>query len=291
MVDLGLKARLKQIARRMEPAPEPVKSGKSLPVVLIVEDHSDVAQLVGNVLDDKFAVHFAADGEQGLARALELEPDLTITDVKMPIMDGLELCRRVRASSRLCHILVIMLSARTSKDDRIHGVEAGADAYLVKPFAQDELMAWIERLLKNRDLLSKFYSNSLSIDKAEIEPSPDAKTAAGADGAFLAEFDRLVGEQMANGATRMDLDKIALAFKMGESALRRKIQALTGKNVVSYITQLRMEKAMSLLQQHPEMLIGDIAESCGFTDMAYFSRVFRQHYGMTPTQARNGGAK
>ena len=291
MVDLGLKARLKQIARRMEPAPEPVKPGKSLPVVLIVEDHSDVAQLVGNVLDDKFAVHFAADGEQGLARALELEPDLIITDVKMPIMDGLELCRRVRASSRLCHIPVIMLSARTSKDDRIHGVEAGADAYLVKPFAQDELMAWIERLLKNRDLLSKFYSNSLSIDKAEIEPSPDAKTAAGADGAFLAEFDRLVGEQMANGATRMDLDKIALAFKMGESALRRKIQALTGKNVVSYITQLRMEKAMSLLQQHPEMLIGDIAESCGFTDMAYFSRVFRQHYGMTPTQARNGGAK
>ena len=291
MVDLGLKARLKQIARRMEPAPEPVKSGKSLPVVLIVEDHSDVAQLVGNVLDDKFAVHFAADGEQGLARALELEPDLIITDVKMPIMDGLELCRRVRASSRLCHIPVIMLSARTSKDDRIHGVEAGADAYLVKPFAQDELMAWIERLLKNRDLLSKFYSNSLSIDKAEIEPSPDAKTAADADGAFLAEFDRLVGEQMANGATRMDLDKIALAFKMGESALRRKIQALTGKNVVSYITQLRMEKAMSLLQQHPEMLIGDIAESCGFTDMAYFSRVFRQHYGMTPTQARNGGAK
>ena len=291
MVDLGLKARLKQIARRMEPAPEPVKSGKSLPVVLIVEDHSDVAQLVGNVLDDKFAVHFAADGEQGLARALELEPDLIITDVKMPIMDGLELCRRVRASSRLCHIPVIMLSARTSKDDRIHGVEAGADAYLVKPFAQDELMAWIVRLLKNRDLLSKFYSNSLSIDQAEIEPSPDAKTAAGADGAFLAEFDRLVGEQMANGATRMDLDKIALAFKMGESALRRKIQALTGKNVVSYITQLRMEKAMSLLQQHPEMLIGDIAESCGFTDMAYFSRVFRQHYGMTPTQARNGGAK
>ena len=291
MVDLGLKARLKQIARRMEPAPEPVKSGKSLPVVLIVEDHSDVAQLVGNVLDDKFAVHFAADGEQGLARALELEPDLIITDVKMPIMDGLELCRRVRASSRLCHIPVIMLSARTSKDDRIHGVEAGADAYLVKPFAQDELMAWIERLLKNRDLLSKFYSNSLSKEKAEIEPSPEVKTAADADGAFLAEFDRLVGEQMANGATRMDLDKIALAFKMGESALRRKIQALTGKNVVSYITQLRMEKAMSLLQQHPEMLIGDIAESCGFTDMAYFSRVFRQHYGMTPTQARNGGAK
>ncbi len=291
MVDLGLKTKLKQIARRMEPAPEPVKSGKSLPVVLIVEDHSDVAQLVGNVLDDKFAVHFAADGEQGLARALELEPDLIITDVKMPIMDGLELCRRVRASSRLCHIPVIMLSARTSKDDRIHGVEAGADAYLVKPFAQDELMAWIERLLKNRDLLSKFYSNSLSKEKAEIEPSPEVKTAADADGAFLAEFDRLVGEQMANGATRMDLDKIALAFKMGESALRRKIQALTGKNVVSYITQLRMEKAMSLLQQHPEMLIGDIAESCGFTDMAYFSRVFRQHYGMTPTQARNGGAK
>lgn len=283
-----LKNRIKQLGQRRQPE-STLSDGQEFPVVLVVEDHNDVAQLVGNVLDGKFVVHYASDGKQGLALALELKPDLIITDVKMPIMDGLEMCRRVRASQQLCHIPVIMLSARTSKDDRVRGVEAGADAYLVKPFVHDELIAWCDRLVKSRELLKNFYSNTLSIDGNNNEGDTSSVPLASDDdsAAFLGQFNQLVDEQIVAGVTKVDLDKIAHSFKMGESSLRRKVQSVTGKNVIAYIMQLRMEKAMTLLKSQDEMRIGDIAEQCGFADMAYFSRVFRQHYGMTPTQARN----
>ena len=283
-----IKHKIKELTQKREKKQAPVRNDKNLPVVLVVEDHTDVAHLVGNVLDDRFAVYFASDGEQGLARAMELEPDLIITDVKMPIMNGLELCRRIRASRQLCHIPVIMLSARTSKDERVQGIQAGADAYLVKPFAQDELIEWVVRLLKNREILSKFYSDTLSESSCGDGAVSQAGSGSEVDDDFLRRFGELVNEQIASGAMKLDYDKLALSFKMGESALRRKVMAMTGKNVAAYVMQLRMEKAMTLLQNHPEMLIGDIAESCGFADMAYFSRVFRQHYGMTPTQARSG---
>lgn len=283
-----LKNRIKQLGQRRQPE-STLCDGQELPVVLVVEDHNDVAQLVGNVLDGKFVVHYASDGKQGLALALELKPDLIITDVKMPIMDGLEMCRRVRATQQLCHIPVIMLSARTSKDDRVRGVEAGADAYLVKPFVHDELIAWCDRLVKSRELLKNFYSNTLSIDGNNNEGDTSSVPLASDDdsAAFLGQFNQLVDEQIVAGVTKVDLDKIAHSFKIGESSLRRKVQSVTGKNVIAYIMQLRMEKAMTLLKSQDEMRIGDIAEQCGFADMAYFSRVFRQHYGMTPTQARN----
>lgn len=110
------------------------------------------------------------------------------------------------------------------------------------------------------------------------------------DSQFLKEFATLVEEGSENGNMKLNLDQIALHFKMGESQLKHKIQKLTGKNIIAFITQLRMEKAMRLLQTSPDMLVGDVANECGFADMAYFSRVFRNHYGMTPSQARTGGA-
>ena len=107
-----------------------------------------------------------------------------------------------------------------------------------------------------------------------------------ADARFLADFALQVEKQMSSGS-KLDFDRIALSFKMGETQLRRKIQSLTGKNVTAYVAQLRMEKAMRLLKENPDSLIGDIAEQCGFQDVAYFSRVFRQHYGMAPSQVRD----
>ena len=254
---------------------------QGLPIVLVIEDHTDVAHLIGTVLSGHYEVQYAFDGEQGLAKASELVPDLIVTDVKMPIMDGCELCRRVRASSQLCHIPIIMLSARTSPKDRIRGIEAGADVYMVKPFVAQELRAWANSLIEGRAKLREVYlAGSESI--AGIPLDVDAQ-----DRDFLEQFAKLVEAQIGPGAAKVDLDRVAMALKVGESQLRRRIQALTGKNAVAYVTQLRMEKAMRLLTQQPDMLIGTVAEQCGFADVAYFSRVFRQHYGMTPTQARN----
>ena len=255
------------------------------PVVLVVEDHIDVARLVGLILSDKYQVHYAADGEQGFAKAIELMPDLIITDVKMPFMDGVDMCRELHRSPRLCHIPVIILSARNAEADRVRGIQAGADAYLVKPFISEELRSWVENLLESRKRLRAVFAASGSPD---IDALPTVATGNGDDAAFLEAFAREVDKHFAVG-TKLDFDKLALTFKMGESHLRRKIQDLTGKNVPAYITQLRMEKAMRLLQNSPaDVLIGDIASQCGFQDVAYFSRVFRQHYGKTPTQARSG---
>ena len=263
---------------------EPNSCTEDLPVVLVVEDHIDVARLVGLVLGEHYDVRYATDGKQGLTMAGECVPDLIITDVKMPLMDGIEMCRQLRQSRQLCHIPVIMLSARNADLDRVRGIEAGADAYLVKPFVSEELKAWVDHLILNRQMLRKAFAQShAGIEQQvneSIQPLED-------NASFLLEFAREVDKQFVTGG-KIDMDKIALSFKMGESQLKRKIQTLTGKNVSAYIIQLRMEKAMRLLQESsPETLISTIAEQCGFLDVAYFSRVFRQYYGMTPSQARN----
>ena len=254
------------------------------PVVLIVEDHADVARLIGAALGPDFSVHFASNGEQGLAQAVELVPDMIITDVKMPYMDGLELCRRVRGSRQLRHIPVIVLSARTSGRDRIRGIEAGADAYMVKPFNNDELRIQVIKLLESRKMLKEVYSDTLSTGKP-VQESGSPAVMGGEE--LLAAFAGVVDKLTSGGGARLDMGEIAVQLKMGESQLRKRILELTGKSASSYILQLRLEKAMRLVCQRPTMLIGDVAEQCGFSDVAYFSRMFRQHYKMTPTQARN----
>ena len=277
----------RQQRHRQEQKPTRTVTGEDLPVVLVVEDHSDVAHLVGFVLGDGYNVHYASDGEQGLVKAEELVPDLIITDVKMPLMSGLEMCRKLRCNRRLCHVPVIMLSARNSDKDRVRGIEAGADAYLVKPFVTEELRAWVNRLLENHRVLRDVFMAPEEPQQA-MESQVGQTGNAGQDAAiFLKAFDCEVEEQLENGG-KIDFDVIARSFKMGESQLRRKVQELTGKNIPAYIGQLRMEKAMRLLQNSsPDTLISTISEKCGFQDVAYFSRVFRQYYGMTPTQARN----
>ena len=270
-------------------APDPDATNK-LPVVLVVEDHADVAHLVGKVLGHRYAVAYAADGEQALEKISQLNPDLIITDVKMPMMDGHELCQRVRASVEWRDIPIIMLSARTAEADRVRGIEVGADAYLVKPFSPEELLAWVNRLLESRRMLLDERMRSMAAATVKQVPSAQGRDAAmSGDDAFLDQFRQEV-EKVMNKGMKLDLDKIALAFRMGESQLRNKVQQLTGKSMTAYVTQLRMERAMHLLKTRPDLLISDVAEQCGFLDVAYFSRVFRQHYGITPTMARNGSA-
>ena len=268
------------------PEVEAVSSAGNLPVVLVVEDNADVAHLVGAVLGKDYTVYYAQDGELGWAMACEHVPDLIITDVKMPLMDGYEFTRRVRASQHLQHIPVIILSARTSDEARVRGIQAGANAYLVKPFVKRELLAWVNNLLQMREGLKQTagQTDSQSDNPGATMPMPVVDPQAEGE-RFLDQFAVAVETQMLNG-DKVDMDKFALIFKMGESQLKRKIHELTGKNLSAYINQLRMEKAMRLLKQNPDMLVGDVAVECGFADVAYFSRVFRQYYGKTPTQAR-----
>lgn len=283
----ALSASLRELPLRKNLHDEPVSriDNTDKPVALVVEDQNDVARLVGMVLSEMCQVHYATDGEQGLAKAWDVHPDVIVTDVKMPLMDGLEMCRILRKNEQLCHIPVIMVSARTSDADRIRGIEAGADAYLLKPFVRDELLAWVKRFLSSRRLSQpSVEENSGRVQ--EGRPVTESVDDQAANEAFLAAFALELDKEFGSG-NKLVLDHIARKLKMGETQLRHKIQEITGKNVPAYVTQLRMEKAMRLLIECPDCLIGDIAEQCGFQDVAYFSRVFRQYYGMTPTQARN----
>lgn len=272
--------------------PEPEKDDDVLtdgPVALIVEDHNDVAGLVGSMLGSSYRVLYATDGEQGLAKAIDAVPDIIITDIKMPVMDGIELCRHVRSDRKLCHIPVIIISARNSDQDRIRGIEAGADAYLVKPFSSEEIRAWAKCLIESRERLREVFAIGDQPNENVVQPSDAVVSNDEADRLFLEQFRSELEKQFAT-CGKLNLEKVAHCFRMGETQMKNKVQSIVGKPLAAYITQLRMEKAMALLQQeNPRLLIGDVAEQCGYLDVAYFSRVFRQHYGITPTQARPAG--
>ena len=281
--------RVTSAVRKSEPVRTPdMALSQDKPLVLIVEDHTDIAHLVGRVLENDYSIAYATDGKQGLARAIELEPDVVITDVKMPLMDGCELCRQLRASSRLCQVPVIMLSARTAVGDRIRGIKAGADAYLVKPFVPEEMRAWVNRLIERklkRDVVPT--QQAVAQDEAPVHEVVAGDPGGMSDEVFLARFAALLDDHDESAGDKLNLDKMALEFKMGESQLKGRIRQLTGKNITAYVNQLRMEKAMRLLRDKPSMLIGDVAAACGFVDVAYFSKVFRRQFKMTPSQARN----
>lgn len=269
-------------------SPEPSRQDAVVadgPVALVVEDHNDVASLVGTMLGEDFNVMYATDGEQGLSKALDVVPDIVITDIKMPVMDGIELCRRLRSERKLCHIPVIIISARNSDEDRIRGIEAGADAYLVKPFTSAELRAWTKHLIESRKTLRELFANDGKPDETMPLQADTVVCDDEADKEFLAQFRSEVEKQFAS-CNKLDLEKVAHTFRMGETQMKNKVQAIIGKNLAAYITQLRMEKAMALLKQDSNLLVGDVAQQCGYLDVAYFSRVFRQYYGITPTQAR-----
>ena len=269
-----------------DPGPDATNQQSSLPLVLVVEDHADVAHLVGRVLRESCSVAYASNGMQALTKMNQQPPDLIITDVKMPQMDGYELCRKVRSSSKLCMIPIIMLSARNNDADRVKGIEAGADAYLVKPFVREELQAWVDRMLERNHMGRAALERMVQERVDQPKPAVAAATPAAADAKFIQRFNKAV-EDLLDAGEKLDYDKIALSFKMGESQMRRMIQEETGKNLAAHVMQLRMERAMRLLKSRPDLRIGDVAEQCGFLDVAYFSRVFRQYYGKTPTQARN----
>lgn len=250
------------------------------PTILIVEDKPEVARWEMRQLDSRYSFHFAADGAEGLQMAQDIVPDLIITDIMMPVMDGLELCRRVRSSELLCHIPVIMVTARVGQEDRIAGLEAGADAYLEKPYDENELAVRVRSLLEQRERLKALYMSSIvSGDGTVCERERSIK-----DQAFLDRFNEALEAAFLSG--KVDCEELASELCIGRVQLNRKIKAITGCKTTEYIQEIRLSKAKNLLDTTP-LSIGDIALKCGVEDVGYFSTMFRKSIGMTPTAYRN----
>ena len=228
-------------------------------------------------MKDTYRILYARNGAEGLEIAKEHMPELIITDLMMPEMDGYELCRRVRSSDILNHIPIIVVTAKCGGAERVSGLDAGADAYLEKPFSTDELHIRISKLLEQRRLLREKYSKALGDGTAQNVKlsSPDQE--------FLNRLNDLIYSLMSNHGLNSDM--IADKMCMSKSQLNRKVRTITGYNTSAYILQMRLERSKRLLIS-TEDLIGDIAFRCGFEDANYFARLFKQLFNVTPSQYR-----
>jgi len=252
----------------------------SLPRVLIVEDNNDVLEYIGQLLRSDYNIIYANDGEEGLRKANEQVPDLIVSDLMMPGIDGFQLCKAVRESMLLSHIPFIVITAKTQEEDRLRALQAGADAYLAKPFSANELLVRARQLILQREKLRERFSQSMAESdniQAKDQLSADDKE-------FLDQLANAVNEQMKQGS--VDVETTASRLCLSSRQLRRKIYAITGETTVACIMRLRLARAHQLLVEHPSLTISEVAMKCGFDDSGYFTKAFKQQYKMTPTQLR-----
>ena len=251
--------------------------------VLIVEDTPEVARYMKRQFpaDAGYRFHFAADGEEALEKARQLVPDLIITDVMMPRMDGFELCRRVRADELICHVPVIMVTARATHEDRLQGLQAGADAYLEKPFHADELTLRAAKLLEQRELLRRKYSEAVA-SGGEVQSAVQSE----GDKAFIEKVTDAVRTAISSGKGRIDYDALAYALCLSRAQLNRKVKAVTGCTTTDFILQIRIAMAKQYLDCS-NLSIGEIALRCGMDSDSYFCTLFKKCTGMTPLQYKN----
>ena len=251
--------------------------------LLIIEDNHDIATYIGSLFTDQYAILYAKNGKEGLEKALEFIPDLIITDLMMPGMDGLEVCRQVRGNEIINHIPIIVVTAKITEEERIKGIEAGADAYLSKPFNTEELHTRVEKLLAGRKLLQeKFAKMSVELKKEEEEGVEPPKEA---DLRFLTKVTSVVYMQLSKNKDA-DVSVIASYMCMSPRQFHRKINALTGYSPSIYIQRLKIRKACNILDKDPKMSFMEVADLCGFDAYPNFVRAFKNVCGVTPTDYR-----
>lgn len=252
--------------------------------ILIVEDNREVAYYTGTLLTPHYEVFYATDGEEGLEKARQLMPDVVITDVMMPRMDGMELCRRIRQDELTCHIPVIVVTAKVTEKDRLEGLHAGATAYLNKPFNAEELLTMVGNLLQQQREIQKRFMRETG--KKEVNEEVRLEVIESEmnelDHQFLKRLKDTVTEEMGHGNT--DAERLASLMAMSQTQLRRKISAVTGISAARYVTLLRIEKAKELLKEYPKVTIIEVAYRTGFADNAHFTKVFHRVTGITPMQ-------
>ncbi|SNC77666.1 monosaccharide ABC transporter substrate-binding protein, CUT2 family [Hymenobacter gelipurpurascens] len=269
--------------------PEPIASALGHPLeeaaaetpsetlVLVIEDNSEVNDFLTRKLRTDFRVQSATDGHTGFRMATELIPDLIVCDVMMPGLSGLEVVTQLRADWRTSHIPVVLLTARTTSEQQLEGVQAGADLYLTKPFNPTFLLESIRTLLANRARQREHFRRELSIDTATVAPTnPDQK--------FLADLTAIVEANL----TRSDLSVEDIARSLGISRMQlyRKVKAVLGTGVTDFVQSLRLTKARELLLDET-LTIAEVAYELGFSSPSYFSASFKAHYQLAPSEFRN----
>lgn len=267
----------------------PINSNIDRPIVLIVEDNPDVALFLGHILEEKYQVVKAKNGTEGVDKAREFIPDIIVTDIMMPETSGIELCKMVRADELLNHIPIIIVTARSGASDRLEALAAGADAFLVKPFNNDELKALVEALLTNRQLLRQKYQIALQSPataqetQATIPATASNSVITARNTAFIDKVRTIITSHIDN--PDMGSTFIASKMNLSQRQLNRKIKSVTGVDTSSLIRDIRIAKAKELLCS-TDIPVTEVGERCGFDSPSYFAKIFKQHTKLTPSDYR-----
>lgn len=247
--------------------------------ILVIDDNADIRTYLVGMLSGEYQVFEAEDGSQGYKVVLDKMPDLIVSDVMMPQMNGIELCHELKSNMATSHIPVILLTARASEAAELEGLKTGADDYITKPFNPSIMRTRITNILENRKKLKEYYQK-----KVRFQPDVKQVTADNLDEVFLNKAIELVNQNMHN--ENLGIEMMVDHLFMSQSTLFRKIKALTGLSITGFIRALRLKKAAQLILQ-TNMKMSDVAMEVGFNDYKYFKKSFQQQFGCLPSDYRN----
>lgn len=250
---------------------------EELSTILIVDDNEDIRSYLRVLLAGQYYVIEASDGQNGLRLAKESVPDLIVSDVMMPVMDGLTFCSKIKEDEVTSHIPVILLTARSEESQRIEGYEHGADAYITKPFSDHLLLVRISNLLQAR-------RQRKNDEAKQMLSAEDIQTDEPGERMFLERFKKAAKSHIGDANLRMD--DLGSELSLSKVQMYRKVKALTGKTPAEVLREMRMQKAYSLLKQ-TDKTISEVAAEVGFAIPGYFSACFKKQFGINPTELRD----
>ena len=242
------------------------------PEVLIIDDNSDIRSYLRRALSSTYKVSEAVDGKSGLEMARRIVPDLVISDIMMPVMDGLEFCSQLKQDKAISHIPVILLTARSLDEQRAEGYKHGADAYIAKPFSLELLLSRIDNLIESRKKLSQMFSNT---DENGVYEKLSNET----DKSFVTQLRKIIQENLGN--SEFNVERIGDEIGLSRVQLYRKVKALTGHSPVEMLRKARLMRARHLLRT-TEKSVSEVAYSVGFSTPSYFSKCYKDEFGESP---------
>jgi signal transduction histidine kinase/DNA-binding response OmpR family regulator/ligand-binding sensor domain-containing protein len=252
--------------------------GKDLTIV-IVEDNIDLRTFLKNALAVTYNCYEASDGREGYDLICRIIPDIVISDVVMPKMDGYELCEKIKENSKTCHIPIILLTANNASEHIVSGYEKGADAYVTKPFDMSVIKAQISRLIKNRELIrEKYMTHNFMVEVSTSNLTRDDE--------FIVKLRQLLEDNLSE--SDFNVKKLSSDLNISTTHLYRKLKALTGLSPVEFIRMFKLHKACELLS-NSNLSIKEIGYSLGFNNLSYFVKCFREQFNVTPSAFRQKG--
>lgn len=259
--------------------PSSEKDTNLKPLLLLVEDNTDLRTYIRSYLDEYYSIIEAHNGEEGLVKAIELIPDLVISDVMMPQMDGFMMCEKLKTDERTSHIPIVLLTARASEESKIQGLETGADDYLYKPFNHHELIVRASNLIEQRKKLREHFIREIGLE-LETETQSIGNRVFSMDEKFLDRTQKIVNEHMSD--PDFNIEELGKLVGMSRSQLHRKLTALINLSPTAFVRSLRLKKAASLIDKQSGN-ISEIAFEVGFNNLSYFARSFKDQFGVLPS--------